>query len=55
MSQISYLEPSTYEEASKKKVWRDAMEEEYKSNNENDVWEVVPRLDGNSVVISRWL
>eukprot|EP00253_Pinus_taeda_P035445 PITA_35445 len=31
------------------------MMEEYSSIMKNDVWEVVPRLEGNSVVTSKWL
>jgi hypothetical protein len=31
------------------------MQEEYDSIMQNDVWEVVPRLEGKSVVNSRWL
>ena len=29
--------------------------EEYESIMKNDVWEVVPRLDGKSVVTSKWI
>jgi hypothetical protein len=36
-------------------VWREAMVEEYDSIVRNDVWEVVPRPVGKSVVTSRWL
>jgi hypothetical protein len=35
-------------------VWREAMVEEYDSIVHNDVWDVVLRLVGNSVVTSRW-
>ena len=31
------------------------MMEEYASIMKNDVWEVVPRPEGKSVVTSRWL
>ena len=31
------------------------MMEEYNSIMNNDVWEVVPRPEGKSVVTSRWL
>jgi hypothetical protein len=31
------------------------MMEEYNSIMKNDVWKVVPRLEGKSVVTSRWL
>ena len=48
-------EPSTFEEASWHHVWRDAMMEEYHSIMKNDVWEIVLRPEGESVVTSRWL
>jgi hypothetical protein len=52
---IQEYEPSTFEEASGRQVWRDAMMEEYNSIMKNDVWEVVPRPEGKSVVTSKWL
>jgi len=55
MSQLISSEPSSYEDATSKQVWVDAMIEEYKSIVKNDVWEVVPRPAGKSVVTSRWL
>ena len=59
MAQVTSLresEPTTYEEASIHQVWRDAMMEEYNSIMKNDeVWEVVPRTEGKSVVTSKWL
>ena len=55
MSQLISSEPSPYEEAASKQIWVDAMIEEYKSIMKNDVWEVVPRPVGKSVVTSRWL
>jgi hypothetical protein len=36
-------------------VWREAMVEEYDSIVRNDVWDVVPRPVGKSVMTSRWL
>jgi hypothetical protein len=54
VSSIRESEPSTFEEASNRQ-WRDAMMEEYNSIMKNDVWEVVPRPEGKSVVTSRWL
>ena len=48
-------EPSSYEEAASQQVWREAMQEEYSSIMKNDVWEVVLRLEGKSMVTSRWL
>ena len=47
--------PSTFEEASQHHVWRDAMMEEYHSIMKNNVWEIVPRPEGKSVVNSRSL
>jgi hypothetical protein len=48
-------EPSTFDEAAKHKVWKDAMVEEYESILKNDVWEVVPRPQGKSIVTSKWI
>jgi hypothetical protein len=52
---ISDIEPQTFSQAVDQQVWREAMLEEYESIVRNDVWEVVPRLVGKSVVTSRWL
>jgi hypothetical protein len=48
-------EPSTFDDCCKDKVWKDAMIEEYESILKNDVWEVVPRPQGKSVVTSKWI
>jgi hypothetical protein len=48
-------EPSTFADAFKHQVWKDAMNEEYDSILKNDVWTVVPRPHGKSVVTSKWL
>jgi hypothetical protein len=55
MAQISDAEPTIYEDVAKQQVWKDAMVEEYQSIMKNDVWEVVPRPKGKSVVTSKWL
>jgi hypothetical protein len=55
VSSIRESEPSTFEEATSRQVWRDAMMEEYNSIMKNDVWEVVPRPEGKSVVTSKWI
>jgi hypothetical protein len=55
VSSIRESKPSTFEEAVGRQVWRDAMMEEYSSIMKNDVWEIAPRLEGKSVVTSRWL
>jgi hypothetical protein len=53
MRRIIDSEPSTYEEDSKKQVWKDSMMEEYQSIMKNDVWEVVPRPEEKSLVTSK--
>ena len=55
VARIIDSEPFSYEEAASQQVWREAMQEEYSSIMKNDVWEVVPRPEGKSVVTSRWL
>ena len=55
VTSITNSEPTTFEQEADQQVWRDAMQEEYDSIMRNDVWEVVPRPEGNSVVTSRWL
>ena len=55
VTSIVDFEPSSYEDAASQQVWREAMMEEYSSIMKNDVWEVVPRPEGKSIVTSRWL
>lgn len=55
MNTIVQNEPSSFEEAMKHHVWKDAMNEEYESIMKNDVWDVVPRPQDKSVVTSKWL
>jgi hypothetical protein len=55
MSHIIDSEPSCHGEASGEQVWQDAMIEEYQSILKNDVWDIVPRPEGKSVVTSKWI
>ena len=48
-------ETSSYEEVGEQKEWKDVMIKEYQSIMKNDVWDVVPRLEGKSVVTSKWI
>jgi hypothetical protein len=48
-------EPFSFDEAAKHKVWKDAMIEEYESILKDNVWEVVRRPQGKSVVTSKWI
>jgi hypothetical protein len=52
---IRDIEPQTFAQAVDHHIWREAMVEEYDSIVRNDVWDVVPRPVGKSVVTSRWL
>ena len=53
MSHIIDYEPSSYEEVANQQVGRDAMMEEYQSIMKNDVWEIVSRPEGKSMLTSR--
>lgn len=62
MSSIIDARPSSFEEAAGQRVWQDAAAffiyqppKEYNSIMKNDVWELVPRPEGKSVIYSRWL
>ena len=55
MSNILDSKPSTHDEAASQQCWKDAMMKEYESIMKNDVWEVVPRPKGKSVVTSKWI
>ena len=46
-------EPTNYEEAVQKKEWVEAITEEYQSIMKNDVWDIVPKPEGKSVVSSK--
>ena len=48
-------EPSNYEEAEEWKEWKDDMIEEYHSIMKNDIWDVVSRPEGKSIVSSKWI
>ena len=47
--------PTNYEESVQKKEWVEAMTEEYHSIMKNDVWDIVPKQEGKSVVSSKWI
>jgi hypothetical protein len=53
MSNISDAKPSSFEEADKLQVWKDAMLEEYRSILKNNVWDIVPRPKDKSMVFSK--
>jgi hypothetical protein len=55
MSHIIDYEPSCHGETTGEQVWKDAMIEEYRSILKNDVWDIVPRPEGKSVMTSKWI
>jgi hypothetical protein len=55
VSHIIDTEPSCHEEVTGQHVWQDAMAEEYQSILKNDVWDIVLRPEGKSVVTSKWI
>jgi hypothetical protein len=55
MSHIIDTEPFGHGEAAGQQVWQDAMTEEYQSIMKNDVWDIVSRPKGKSVVTSKWI
>ena len=48
-------EPSTYEEDTKNKEWKDAMIKEYQSIMKNDVLDIFPRPEKKYVVTLKWI
>jgi hypothetical protein len=55
MRDIIDSEPTNFEEAAGHQVWRDAIMKDYASIMKNDVWDIMSRPEGKSVVISRWI
>jgi hypothetical protein len=55
MRNFSDDEPSSFEEADKLQVWKDAMLEEYMSMLEKNVWDIVLRPKDKSMVSSKWI
>ena len=52
VSNIIDSEPFSFEEAAD---WMDAIVEEHSSIMKNDVWDIVPRPEGKSMVSSKWI
>ena len=48
-------EPICFEAVFQKREWVESMMKEYQSIMKNDVWEVVPKPEGKSVVSSNWI
>lgn len=48
-------EPKNFREASKSRLWMDAMREEYDSLIKNDTWTLVQRPPNRNIVDNRWV
>jgi hypothetical protein len=55
ISHIIDTELSCHGEAVGQHFWQDDMTKEYQSIMKNDVWDIVPRPEGKSVVTSKWI
>ena len=55
MNDLSKTKPTNPLDAIKHTAWKEAMIEESQSIMKNDVWEIVPRPKGKSVVSSKWI
>lgn len=55
MTKLIEAEPSTFEDAAHKELWKKAMQKEYQSSMKNGVWEIVPRPSDKSIVTSKWI
>ena len=55
MCDLVEQEPTNYEEVVQKKEWVEAINGEYQSIMKNDVWDIVPKPEGKSIVSSKWI
>ena len=46
---------SSFQEATYQQIWRDVMVKEYTSIMKNDIWDIVPKLEGKSIVSFMWM
>ncbi|KAG8478378.1 hypothetical protein CXB51_028202 [Gossypium anomalum] len=51
---VAIVEPSNFEEATKNKSWKKAMEAELDMIHKNDTWELVDRPDQKKVIGVKW-
>ncbi|KAG8493279.1 hypothetical protein CXB51_010854 [Gossypium anomalum] len=52
---VAIAEPSNFEEATKKKNWKKAMEAELEMIHKNDTWDLVDRPDHKKVIGVKWV
>ena len=52
---LSQVEPTKVEEALKDKSWVEVMHDELLQFQRNDVWTLVPRLEGEHIIGTKWI
>ena len=52
---LSQVEPTKVEEALQDESWVEAMHDELLQFQRNDVWTLVPRLEGKHIIGTKWI
>ena len=52
---LSQVEPTKVEEALQDERWVEAMHDELLQFQRNDVWTLVPRLEGEHIIGTKWI
>ena len=55
LSLLSTIEPSNFEESKNYEHWIKEMEEELSQIEQNETWELVPRLKDGDVIDAKWV
>ena len=51
----SQVEPTKIEEALQDESWVEAMHDEFLQFQRNDVWTLIPRLEGEHIIGTKWI
>ena len=52
---LSQVEPTEVEEALQDESWVEAMHDELLQFQRNDVWTLVPRPEGEHIIVTKWI
>ena len=52
---LSQVEPTKVEEVLQDESWAEAMHDELLQFQRNDVWTLVPRLEGEHIIGTKWI
>ena len=52
---LSHFEPTKVEEALQDEIWVKEMHDELLQFQRNDVWTLVPRLEGKHIIGTKWI